>query len=45
MGDEYLVSLRGVRDAKNVDEAADFLTSAKGGEKEFRVLELILQVV
>lgn len=30
-GDEYLVSLRGVRDAKNVDEAADFLTSAKGG--------------
>ena len=30
-GDEYLVSLRGVRDAKNVDEAAEFLTSAKGG--------------
>ena len=30
-GDQYLVSLRGVRDAKNVDEAAEFLTSAKGG--------------
>tara|TARA_R110000744_G_scaffold24921_1_gene61987 strand:- start:703 stop:3909 length:3207 start_codon:yes stop_codon:yes gene_type:complete len=30
-GDEYLVSLRGVRDAKNVDEAAEFLTSSKGG--------------
>ena len=30
-GDEYLVSLRGVRDAKNADEAAEFLTSSKGG--------------
>jgi len=30
-GDNYLVSLRGVRDAKNVDEAAEFLTSSKGG--------------
>jgi hypothetical protein len=29
-GDEYLVSLRGVR-GENVDEAAEFLTSAKGG--------------